>query len=72
MTSDGERLSALEVKVEHLERTTNTMSGKVDEMHGVLMQAKGARWLAWVIVFAGGFLAGNIGTFMSFFGHGKP
>src|SRR5262249_19826878 len=42
--STGERLAALEQRVAHVESELARMSAKVDDMHGVIMQAKGVRW----------------------------
>ena len=41
-----ERLAVLEQKVSHMEAELGRMSAKVDEMHAVLMQARGVRWAA--------------------------
>lgn len=51
-----DRVIALEVQVKNLEGDVQGMSRKVDEMHEILLQAKGARW---VIVSAAA-LAGGI------------
>ena len=40
----SERLAVLEQKVSHMEAELGRMSAKVDEMHAVLMQARGVRW----------------------------
>src|SRR5262245_62833732 len=50
--SPNERLAVLEQQVSHMEAELARMSGKVDEMHAILLQARGVRW---AIV---GFLAG--------------
>lgn len=39
----SERLAVLELKVEHMESEVDRMSKKVDEMHAILLQAKGFR-----------------------------
>ena len=56
--SSSERLAVLEQKVSHMEEELDGMSAKVDEMHAILLQAKGVRW--GVIALSGlvGFLAG--------------
>jgi hypothetical protein len=56
--SANERLAALEQKVSHVEGEVGKISAKVDEMHAILMQARGIRWA--IIALAGllGFLAG--------------
>src|SRR5262245_55820501 len=54
----SERLAVLEQQVSHMEAELERMSAKVDEMHAILLQARGVRWA--IIVLAGlvGFLAG--------------
>src|SRR5262249_55861191 len=56
--SPNERLAALEQQGSHMEAELARMSGKVDEMHALLMRARGVRWA--IIALAGlvGFLAG--------------
>ena len=56
--SSNERLAVLEQKVTHMEDRLGKMSAKVDEMHAILLQARGVRWA--IIALAGlvGFLAG--------------
>jgi hypothetical protein len=56
--SSSERLAVLEQKVSHMEEELDRMSAKVDEMHAILLQARGVRWA--VIAMSGlvGFLAG--------------
>jgi len=53
-----ERLAVLEHKVSHMERELERMSVKVDEMHAVLMQARGVRWAIITVSGLVGFLAG--------------
>jgi hypothetical protein len=56
--SSSERLAVLEQKVSHMEEELDRMSAKVDEMHAILLQARGVRWA--IIALSGlvGFLAG--------------
>jgi hypothetical protein len=56
--SSSERLAVLEQKVSHMEEELDRMSAKVDEMHAILLQARGVRWA--IIAMSGlvGFLAG--------------
>ena len=42
--SPNERLAILEQKVSHMEAQVAKMAGKVDEMHAILLQARGVRW----------------------------
>ena len=42
--SSNERLAVLEQKVSHMDEELDKMSTKVDEMHAILLQARGVRW----------------------------
>lgn len=57
-----ERLVRLETKHEHLTEKFEDMAGKVDEMHELLVQAKGVRWVIIAMATIGGFLASKLGT----------
>jgi hypothetical protein len=57
--SPNERLAVLEQKVSHMEAELDRMSGKVDEMHAVLMQARGVRWAIIAVSGLVGFLVGH-------------
>src|SRR5262245_8704095 len=56
--SSSERLAVLEQKVSHMEEELDRMSAKVDEMHAILLQAKGVRWAIIAVSGLVGFLAG--------------
>lgn len=64
-TDTRDRVIRLETQMEHMEKTLASMSAKVDSMHALLQQARGARWfligIAMVIGAAGGFLV-KLGT----------
>jgi uncharacterized protein YaaR (DUF327 family) len=47
-----------EQKVSHMEAELDRMSGKVDEMHAILLQARGVRWAIIAVAGLVGFLAG--------------
>lgn len=40
-----ERVAKLEVQMNHLSAKLDDMHQKVEEMHSILLQAKGARWV---------------------------
>lgn len=64
MVSESEyrdRVSKLEVKVDHQTDAIEALTKKVDEMHSLFLQAKGARWVVVGLASLGGFLAGKIG-----------
>ena len=56
--SSSERLAVLEQKVSHMEEELDRMSAKVDEMHAILLQAKGVRWAIIAVSGLVGFLIG--------------
>jgi hypothetical protein len=60
--TEAERLAILETKMAHYERRMDEVYGKVAEMHSVLLQAKGAKY-----VIMG--TAGVIGFFTSLLTH---
>jgi hypothetical protein len=43
--TDGERLAVLEWTVKAIKQHQDAMELKIDEMHAVLLQAKGVRWI---------------------------
>jgi predicted esterase YcpF (UPF0227 family) len=63
-----ERLVRLETKHEHIADKVEDMAAKVDEMHELLLQAKGIRWLIIVMATLGGFIASKIGSFFPWAG----
>jgi len=56
--SSNERLAVLEQKVTHMEDRLGKMSAKVDEMHAILLQARGVRWTVIAVAGLVGFLTG--------------
>ena len=57
-THANERLAVVEHKVSHMESELEKVSVKVDEMHAILLQAKGVRWAVITVSGLVGFLAG--------------
>jgi len=53
-----ERLVILEQKVSHMEAELRKMSAKVDEVHAILLQAKGVRWTVIAAAALVGFFTG--------------
>ena len=64
----GERLAVLEARLATLEQDVHGMRLKVDAMHDVLMQAKGARWAIIAVAGFAGFLAGVAAKLMPLIG----
>jgi hypothetical protein len=56
--SPNERVAVLEQRVIRVETELARMSAKVDEMHAVLMQAKGVRWAIVAVAGVVGFVTG--------------
>ena len=56
--SSSERLAVLEQKVSDMEEELHRMSAKVDEMHAILLQARGVHWAIIAVSGLEGFLAG--------------
>jgi prefoldin subunit 5 len=50
----------MEGKVEQLERKIDDLDAKVTEMHQLLTQAKGARWMLMLMIGFGGFVAAKV------------
>jgi hypothetical protein len=56
--SSNERLATLEQKVTHMDQELGKISTKVDEMHGILLQARGVRWAVIAVSGLVGFVTG--------------
>lgn len=56
-----DRVIRLEAEVEGLKKTVDGMSAKVSEMHAILQQAKGARYIVVVAAGLGGFISAKLG-----------
>ena len=59
-----DRVVALERDVRHLSAQVDEMSDKVTELHDVLMQARGVRWIIVLMAGIGGFVASKLGAFI--------
>lgn len=59
-----ERLITLEVEVRHLTAQLSDTAAKVNEMHALLMQARGARWVIVALAALAGFFASFITKFI--------
>lgn len=63
-----DRLIALEVKVDHLTTKLDATAGKVDELHSLLMQARGARWAIIGVAALAGFISAKLGPLTAWLG----
>jgi hypothetical protein len=61
-----DKVIRLEAQVEHLTTTVDHMAGKLDDLHEVFLQAKGARWLLMAMAGIGGALAGFAAKWVPF------
>ena len=61
-----ERVAVLETDIKHMKEKLTEMSEKVDEMHSVLLQAKGARWAILGVASMAGLIAGKFGSLFPF------
>jgi hypothetical protein len=61
-----DRVMRLEVKVDNLTRAVESRDEKIDEMHNVLMQARGARYVIVAAAAMGGAVASFLVKFLPF------
>ncbi|HWD14288.1 MAG TPA: hypothetical protein VG519_13140 [Pseudochrobactrum sp.] len=61
-----DRVIRMEGKVEQLERKIDDLDAKVTEMHQLLTQAKGARWMLMLMIGVGGFVAAKVTPLIQF------
>ena len=59
-----DRLIRVESDLDHMRRDFLEMRVTLDEMHNILTQAKGARWMVLVMATVGGFISTKMATIM--------
>lgn len=70
LITQDERLIKMEMRNEMLEKTQHDMGKKVTEMHELMLQGRGAKWLLGVLIFAVPIAAYNIvDALKAFFSH---
>ena len=69
---NAERISALEVEIRHLQQGQDAMAKQLNEVHEVLLQAKGARWAIIGVAGLAGFLSGKMASIAAIFGFKVP
>jgi hypothetical protein len=62
-----DKVIRLEAVVENQTLIINEMGLKVAEMHAILLQARGVRWLVLIMATIGGFIAAKFTALMAFF-----
>lgn len=66
-----DKVIALEAEVKHFKDQLDKIELQVEQMHSLLMQAKGARWAILSVVAIGGFVAGKFGAIFPFLTGGR-
>lgn len=66
--TDGERITALEVTIEHMAKKQDTMAEQLTEVHDLLLKAKGAKWAIIGLATLGGFVSAKLGALASLLG----
>ena len=66
MSDLNARLSVVESKQISQEAHNTKIEKKVDDMHDVIMQLRGAKWFGWFIAAALGFLVSNVVTIANY------
>jgi uncharacterized protein involved in exopolysaccharide biosynthesis len=63
-TDTRDRVIKLESDLKHLTDSVESMSHKVTDMHDLLNQARGARWLILTAAAIGGFVSAKVAAFV--------
>lgn len=61
------RLATLESDYRHMSRKVDDMSEKIDEMHELLLKARGAKWVIVGLATLGGFVSAKLGALTGIF-----
>lgn len=69
---ENERIAKLEVLVQHIDDRQIDMAQKVDNMHDILQQIKGAKWFGLVLAGFIGFVLSKTDVLMTYFTNGRP
>ena len=65
-----DKVIKLENEVHHLAASVDAMAVKVTEMHDLIQQAKGIKWLILAAAAVGGFISAKIAAFLPWFSVG--
>lgn len=69
MTDDTrDRVIRLEAELDHMSGQLAEVASQVKEMHGLLMQARGAKWAIVGMAGIGGFISAKLSTFIPWLG----
>ena len=72
MVNDGERIARLEERQRNIDEKMDTVARQVNEMHDLLLQAKGAKWAILGVASMAGFLSAKAGTVAAMIGIKLP
>jgi hypothetical protein len=64
MTEQGERVRALEIKIEHLEDRIEDMAKTMNEVRDLMAQGKGAWWVLMAAAGLAGFIASKAASWL--------
>ena len=64
MDDNRERIVALEIEMKHLRADFKDTKDKVTEMHSLLLQAKGAKYIIVASAAIGGFVSAKLAAFV--------
>lgn len=64
----NERIAVLETTQEHMQETIDKMAGQLNEVHNLLVAAKGARWAVVGVAMLIGFVLANLNNVASLVG----
>lgn len=65
---NAEKIAAIEVEIRHLQEGQIAMAKQLNEVHEVLLAAKGARWAIIGVAGLAGFLSGKLAALAAIFG----
>lgn len=65
------RISRVEIRQDHQGDLLENMSTKVDELHRIMTEAKGAKWAIMTTVGILSFIGGTVATIATWFGYGR-
>ena len=62
-----DKVIRLETEMAAMRNDVSKMAAKVDELHELLTQARGARWMLMILIALGGFVAAKIAPIITYF-----
>ena len=62
-----DKVIRLETEMAAMRNDVSKMAAKVDELHELLTQARGARWMLMILIALGGFVAAKVTPIVTYF-----